>query len=102
MLLPVLPLPIVFPAVWPGQDALAVLLVLHVLSLELPPIGPCEGAHTMHPVVVPLASVHPAVGPTIGACALDVVVHKLTFEVRAVGPGEPPVAMLLAALVVAD
>ena len=115
MLFPFLPLALVSVAVRPKtkrvtdmntfnlpiEGAIAVLLILKVLSFVAFAIGPDKCAEAVHFVVGPPARVCAPIAPFIRALPLDVILHEQPAILVSVCPGELTEALLHALSIVA-
>jgi len=101
MLFPFLPLALVSVAVRPIEGAIAVLLILKVLSFVAFAIGPDKCAEAVHFVVGPPARVCAPIAPFIRALPLDVILHEQPAILVSVCPGELTEALLHALSIVA-
>merc|ERR550514_704586 len=92
--LPIPPLAVVAPAVAPGQNALARLLVGDVLALVLAAVGPREGPVAVHATILPLALIAAAIRPGVRPRAVHAVFVELAGVGRPISPGKCPHARL--------
>lgn len=73
------PAAFILSAIWPLEDAVALLVIVEVLTLVLATVRPSEDSVAMHFVVLPIAVELTAVFPRIGSFAVDVVLEEITF-----------------------
>ena len=78
----------------PIEVAIAVLLILLVLSFVAFAIGPDKCAGAVHFVFGPLAIVFAPIAPFIGALPLDVIFHELPAILVSICPSELTEALL--------
>ena len=96
VLLSIFPLAVIFFAILPGHDSVAVLLVSLKRSSVGSPIGPFEYAIAVHLVPRPHAFVAATVVPRILAFSTDVVLHELSRVAGSIAPFEIAKSLLLA------
>ena len=95
MLLPVQPLSIVFRAVRPLHETVAIPLVTFILADVLPAISPEISAQANHLIIQPFAIELPTVGPLILSFALERVQNDPTFIRLVILPLKEPLPVLL-------
>jgi len=101
VLLSIEPLPRVDAAIGPPVDALATLLVHHVVAFEEASISPSVNAFSIHLIVIPVAVEGAAVMPAEGSLTIDLVVLEVAFVLVTVSPNEASFALLFPILVIA-
>eukprot|EP00427_Karlodinium_veneficum_P060761 CAMPEP_0169385128 /NCGR_PEP_ID=MMETSP1017-20121227/43893_1 /TAXON_ID=342587 /ORGANISM="Karlodinium micrum, Strain CCMP2283" /LENGTH=285 /DNA_ID=CAMNT_0009485927 /DNA_START=176 /DNA_END=1031 /DNA_ORIENTATION=- len=99
--LAIFPLSSIATAIWPMENSVAMLNILHVFAIVRGTVAPEEHAPPMHLVFLPLTLELAAIRPVVHANALDEVVKKLALIPRAIGPIESAMATLDAALMLA-
>eukprot|EP00438_Fugacium_kawagutii_P004826 Skav226393 [mRNA] locus=scaffold1631:144313:147419:- [translate_table: standard] len=79
----------------PSKNALAVFLVVDVLSFVAAAIHPGEESFPMHPVVCPLTFKFSTITPSVHPDAMDVIAHEFSLVAGAIGPRECAFAILV-------
>ena len=80
MLFTISPAALIHATIGPDEFALAVLLVLEVLSDVLSLVGPREGSMPVHLVLDPVAFILATILPRVDALPVDIVVQEISFE----------------------
>ena len=96
MLFPVGPLPGVLSPIRPADLPIAVFLVVSVLAaVDLATVGPGENALAMHLVVTPFTGECAVISPGVGAETLNVVVTEVALIFGVISPDEEAMVTML-------
>jgi len=88
VLCPICPLPVIFAAVGPTEDAFATLDVILVLACVASAIWPGKSALSMYMIVFPLSTILTTIAPSISALAMNPILIKLALICRPIWPDE--------------
>jgi len=97
-----LPPAFIFSSVWPLKHAVALLVIVYVLTLILATVRPGESAIAVHLIMLPIPLKLSSILPGVGTAPVDIVFQEIAIVAVAVVPAEVAFSLLHAILVVAS
>ena len=100
MLLSVLPLSLIWSAIWISIYTKSMLFIIQVVTFILSSVGPCESTFAMHFISSPFSFIFSIIWPGINSLAMNIVIVKFTDIRRTVWPFECSYSVFLSIFIV--